>query len=116
MGPTSRFINGVFHFEGQGYDRPTLVDAATKYVVPADKRAQLVYIRGGNSADQLVYLLLTRNGKPLRYFPIGAKSSVHVSLAIVDDIFPESKIEVLVGAAVGSSGTLVLDVGLIEVD
>jgi hypothetical protein len=116
MGPTSRFINGVFRFEGSGYDKPSLVDASTSYVVPSDKRAQLVYIRGGNSADQLIYVLLTRNAKPLRYFPIGAKSSVHVSLAIVDDIFPESKIDVLVGAAVGTSGTLILDVGLIEVD
>ena len=116
MSPTARFINGVFRFEGKGYDKPSLLDVATGYAVPGDKRAQLAYLRAGNSADQLIYLVLMRNGKPLRYFPLGAKSSMHVSLAIIEDIFPESKLEVHVGAPVGVSGVAVLDIGLVEVD
>jgi hypothetical protein len=116
MSPTARFINGVFRFEGKGYDKPSLLDVSTGYLVPGDKRAQLIYLRAGNSADQLIYLVLTRNGKPLRYFPLGAKSSVHVSLAIVEDIFPESQLEVHVGAPGGASGVVVLDLGLVEVD
>jgi assimilatory nitrate reductase catalytic subunit len=60
--------------------------------------------------------VLTRDGKPLRYFPIGAKASVHVPLAVVEDIFPESKLEVLVAAPEGVTGTVVVDFGLLESD
>jgi hypothetical protein len=116
MNSTPRFIHGVFAFEGKGLDAPQTLGASTEYNVPPDKRAQLIYMRGGNSADELIYLVLTRNGKPMRYFPIGAKSSVHVPLAVVEDIFPESKLGVLLAAPKGASGTVVIDVGLLEVD
>ena len=116
MSPKPRFINGVFAFAGQGLDKPGPLDPTTNYTVASDKRAQLIYLRAGNSCAELIYLVVLRNGKPLRYFPIGAKDSVHVSLAVVEDIFPESKLEVQLAAPVGSSGTLVLDLGLLEVD
>jgi hypothetical protein len=58
---------------------------------------------------------LLRDGKPMRYFPIGAKCGVHVPLAVVEDLFPETKLEVLLAAPVGASGYLVLDIGLLEV-
>jgi hypothetical protein len=116
MNSTPRFIHGVFSFEGKGLDAPQSLGAATSYTVPAAKRAQLIYMRGGNSADELVYLVLTRDGKPMRYFPIGAKSSVHIPLAVVEDIFPESKLGVLLAAPKGATGTVVIDVGLLEVD
>jgi hypothetical protein len=116
MNQGHRFIHGVFSFEGKGLDAPyPLADAAT-YVVPGDKRAQLVYMRGGNSAGEMIYLVLTRDGKPMRYFPIGAKGSVHVPLAVVEDIFPESKLGVLVAAPRGTAGTVVLDLGILESD
>jgi hypothetical protein len=115
MSPTARFINGVFTYEGKGLDEPVMLAKAT-YTVPADKRAQLVYFRAGNSEGELVYLALTRNGKIMRYFPVGARACEHVPLAVVEDIFPESKIDVLVGAPKGLAGTIVLDIGLIEVD
>jgi hypothetical protein len=113
---TPRFIHGVFAFEGRGLDTPETLGAGTTYVVPRDKRAQLIYMRAGNSAEELIYLVLTRDGKPMRYFPIGAKSSVHVPLAVVEDIFPESKLGVLLAAPRGTTGTVVIDVGLLEVD
>jgi hypothetical protein len=116
MNPTPRFIQGVFSFKGSGLAAPYPLDDKARYVVPPDKRAQLIYMRGGNSADALVSLVLTRDGKPLRYFPIGAKSSVHVPLAVVEDIFPESKLEVLVAAPEGAQGTVVIDFGLLESD
>src|SRR5258708_39912268 len=116
MTPTPRFIHGVFPFEGTGFDSPSDLGADARYSVPADKRAQLIYMRGGNSADELVYLVLTRNGKALRYFPIGAKASVHVPLAIVEDVFPESKLGILVAAPKGTSGVVVIDLGILEVD
>ena len=58
---------------------------------------------------------LMRDGKLIRYFPIGAKCSEHVPLAVVEDLFPETKLDVLMAAPVGTSGHLVLDIGLLEV-
>ena len=37
----------------------------------------------------------------MRYFPIGAKSCEHVALVVTEDIFPETKLEVLLGRAGG---------------
>jgi hypothetical protein len=111
-----RFIQGIFAFIGKGIDAPRPLHDAARYIVPSDKRAQLIYMRGGNTASELVLLVLTRDGKPLRYFPIGAKSSIHVPLAVVEDIFPESRLELLISAADGVTGTVIVDVGLLESD
>jgi hypothetical protein len=116
MTPTPRFISGVFSFEGRGLDTTATLGPAASYRVPADKRAQLIYFRCGNSASELVYVTLMRDGKTMRYFPIGAKASEHVSLAVVEDIFPESQLEVWFGAPKGTVGALVLDIGLFEID
>ena len=75
MDATPRFLNGVFDFEGRGLGRPAELDPALSYTVPSDKRTQLIYLRAGNSLDELVYLVLTKNGAPMRYFPIGAKAA-----------------------------------------
>ena len=56
-----------------------------------------------------------KDGKVFRIFPIGAKASVHVPLAVVEDLFPESKVEVFVAAPEGVGGHVVLDIGLIEI-
>ena len=77
---------------------------------------QPIYLRGGNSTDDLVCLILMRDGKPMRYFPLGSKSSVHVSLAVVEDIFPDSLLEILVAAPKGVAGTVIIDFGLYELD
>jgi hypothetical protein len=116
MNSTSRFIQGIYSFTGRGLSSlGPLHDSAT-FTVAADKRAQLIYMRGGNSSDALICLVLARDGKPMRYFPVGAKASVHVPLAVVEDIFPETKIEVLIGAPEGISGTVVIDFGILEAD
>ena len=112
---TPKFISGVFPFTGAGYDKTALLDSGLTYTVPADKRSQLIFFRVGNSSAEMIYLVLTKDGKPMRLFPIGAKSSEHVSLAVVEDLLPESKLDVLVGAPQGVSGTVVLDIGLVEV-
>jgi hypothetical protein len=112
---TPRFLNGAFPFQGTGYTTPALLDPSLVYVVPADKRAQLIYLRGGNSSTELAYLTLMQDGKTARMFPIGAKSSIHVPLAVVEDLQPDTKIEVFFGAAPGVSGTLILDLGIIEI-
>ena len=112
---TPRFLQGAFPFTGVGFDKPAPLDASLLYVVPADKRAQLIYFRGGNSTAELAYVTLMQDGKPARTFSIGAKSGVHVPLAVVEDLQPDTRIEVFFGAAEGVSGTLVLDIGIVEI-
>ena len=112
---TPRFIQGLFRFKGKGLDRPSASEPAVSYTVPYDKRAQLLYFRAGNSTDEMVYAVLHRDGKPMRYFPVGAKGAIHVSLRVVEDLNPDTKIEVLVGAPENVSGVLLLDLGLVEI-
>ena len=109
------FIQGVFEFEGHGLNKPVAFSSPAVYKVPPDKRAQTVYFRGGNASAEMIYLVLTRNGQAMRYFPIGAKGSIHVALAVLEDISPGSAIEVLVGAPQGMKSLVVLDVGFMEV-
>ena len=112
---TPRFLQGAFSFTGTGYTKPTLLDPALVYVVPADKRAQLIYLRAGNSSAELAYVALVQDGKPARLFAVGAKGGTHVPLAVVEDLQPDTRIEVHFAAAEGVSGTMMLDVGIIEV-
>jgi hypothetical protein len=108
------FLQGVYEFEGHGLHMPGPLSSPLSYKVPFDKRSQLVYFRAGNSSVEIMYVVLTRDGKPMRYFPIGAKSAIHVPLAVVEDLHPESSLEVLVAAPEGASGTVVIDIGLME--
>ena len=110
-----RILTGAFAFEGAGLGTPRPLDAALSYAVPADKRAQLIYLRAGNSSSEMVCLVLTRDGTPMRLFPIGAKGAVHVPLAVVEDLFPETRLELRLAAPEGCSGTVVIDMGLMEV-
>ncbi|WP_433936709.1 molybdopterin oxidoreductase [Sorangium cellulosum] len=112
---TPRFIQGVYAFEGQGLERPVPLRPAIGYTVPQDRRAQLIYLRAGNSSAELIYLLLTRDGHPMRYFPLGAKAAIHVPLVIVEDIPPESVLELSVGAPEGVRGLATIDIGLAEI-
>jgi hypothetical protein len=115
METTPKFLQGVYSFEGSGLNKPALLDRDLVYWVPRDRRAQLIYFRAGNSFAELICLSLIRDGKPMRLFPIGAKSDSHVSLAVVEDLLPETKIEVFIAAPAGTAGTVVLDIGLIEI-
>ncbi|MEV4131937.1 molybdopterin oxidoreductase [Dactylosporangium sp. NPDC049742] len=115
MRSTPRFLQGVYAFVGKGIDAPVAVDAALSYTVPVGVVTQTVYFRGGNTTDELVYVVLTRDGTPMRYFPIGAKSDVHVPLRVVEDLDAGTVVELLVGAPEGVSGAIVVDLGLVEV-
>ncbi|WP_437737709.1 molybdopterin oxidoreductase [Sorangium sp. So ce1335] len=110
-----RFIQGVYAFEGQGLEQPVPLRPAIGYTVPRDRRAQLIYLRAGNSTGELVYLLLRRDGQPMRYFPIGARAAIHVPLVIIEDIPPESVLELSVGAPEGVRGLATIDIGLAEI-
>ena len=109
------FLQGVFSYRGQGLEAPKAFDPPVLYQVPPDRRAQTVYFRAGNAAAEMICLVLTRNGRRMRYFPVGAKSGLHVPLAVVENLEPESRIEVLVAAPEGLASAVVIDVGFMEI-
>jgi hypothetical protein len=108
------FLQGVYPFEGRGLNSLQPFSPPITYKVPFDKRSQFIYFRGGNSSAEMVYVVMTTNGKPARYFPVGAKSSTHVPLAVVEDLEPGTEINLLFAAPEGEKGTLIIDVGLME--
>jgi hypothetical protein len=109
------FIQGLFSIEGSGLEKPISFEPPLVYVVPPDKRAQAIYFRAGNAAPEMIYLVITRNSQPMRYFPIGAKGAVHVPLAVVEDISPGSVVEVLAAAPAGMVCSVLLDIGFLEI-
>ena len=112
---TPRFLQGTYAIEGKGLDKPDLLDSALTYTVPAGHVAQTVYFRGGNSSDELVTIVLLRDGTPMRYFPIGAKASTHVPLRVVEDLLGDTTLEVHLAAPEGTTGSVVVDLGMVEV-
>lgn len=110
---TPRILTGMHEFTGSGYATP--VPLGVSYQVPADRRAQMVYFRAGNSTAEMVAVILMRDGASMRSFPIGAKAAVHVPLAVIEDLPPDTRLEMVVAAPAGTSGTLALDVGLVEI-
>lgn len=107
-------LQGIFPFEGKGLAHPLALGEPTTYVVPAGRRAQLVYFRAGNNCDEVICATLLRNGVPMRLFPVGARADTHVSLAVIEDLLPQTRLEVALSAPRGASGELILDIGLVE--
>ena len=114
-GSTPVFLQGPFAFEGKGLDEPLPIDDSLRYVVPAGATAQPVYFRGGNSTEDMIAVILFRDGKPMRYFPIAAKGATHVALRVVEDLLPDSVLELFVAAPAGCSGTVVVDLGMVQI-
>jgi hypothetical protein len=112
---TPRFLQGVFVFEGKGLDQPAPIDGLPGHLVPDGVVAQAVYFRGGNSAAELICVVLVRDGRPMRYFPIAAKGDVHVPLRVVEDLDAGTSVELWLAAPVGVTGSVVVDLGLVEV-
>ena len=110
------FIQGLFAGKGHGLASPAGFDPPVTYNVPVDKRAQTIYFRAGNSGPEMIYLVLTNGGRPMRYFAVGAKGAIHVPLAVVEDISPGSKVEILLAAPEGLEFEVLLDVGFLEID
>jgi hypothetical protein len=82
--------------------------------VPAGAVAQPVYFRGGNSTKDMVSVVLFRDGTPMRYFLI-AKGATHVALRVVEDLLADTVLELMIAAPAGCSGTVVVDLGLVEI-
>jgi hypothetical protein len=114
-GSSPRFLQGAYEFDGSGYDKPAPLDDALRYVVPPGATTQPVYFRGGNSSKQMVTVILFRDGRPMRYFPIAARGATHVALRVVEDLLADTVLELYVAAPDGATGTVVVDLGLVEV-
>lgn len=110
-----KFLQGSYEFEGKGYDSPFLLAAALSYTVPPGSTTQPVYFRGGNSSAEMISLVLFRDGTPMRYFPVAAKGATHVSLRVVEDLLADTVLELFVAAPSGVSGTVFVDLGLVEI-
>jgi hypothetical protein len=59
----------------------------------------------------MIYGIVMRDGVAMRYFAVGARAGTHVPLAV----FPETKLEVFLGAPAGVTGYVVIDIGLVEI-
>jgi hypothetical protein len=114
-GSTPRFLQGFFTFDGKGFDDPFPLDESLRYLVPAGSITQPVYFRGGNSSDEMVTVVLMRDGTPMRYFPIAAKGAMHVSLRVIEDLLADTVLELYLAAPPGASGTVAVDLGLVEI-
>jgi assimilatory nitrate reductase catalytic subunit len=115
MHTKNRFLQGIYQFTGAGIDKPAPLDGELSYLVPDGSVAQALYFRGGNTSDELVAVVLMRDGVPMRYFPMGAKSDVHVPLRVVEDLEGGTAVELYIAAPEGMTGTVIIDVGLVEV-
>ena len=115
MKSTPRFLHGVYPITGEGLGKPGPLDPSLRYTVPPGASAQALYFRAGNSTPELVYVLLLRDGEPVRWFPIGARGDVHVPLRVVEDLDGGTVVELHAAAPVGVTGELVVDLGLVEV-
>jgi assimilatory nitrate reductase catalytic subunit len=108
------FLQGIFPFDGAGLEKPVPIHSQLSHYVPDGVINQTLYFRGGNSSAELITVVLTRDGVPMRYFPIGAKGDVHVPLRVVEDIDGGSLIELRLLADTGVSGAVVIDMGMVE--
>ncbi|MCW3100321.1 MAG: molybdopterin oxidoreductase [Chthonomonadaceae bacterium] len=108
------FFQGVFPFLGNGLMNPRLLNLELVYTVPSGCKVALMYFRGGNASDQMIYVSVVSNGVARRYFPIGPQDGTHVELVIKEDIPAGTKLELHLAAGAGVMGTVVVDVGFLE--
>ncbi len=93
---------------------PTPLDDALTYTVPEGRTAQLIYFRAGNHSEDLIYFSVMVDGVPVRYFPVGPKADVHVTLAILESVAAGKRLEICIAAPRGLAGAVVVDAGLLE--
>ena len=111
---TPMFLQGIFRFTGKGLENPFPLSEILEYEVPIRKRAQLIYFRAGNSAAEVIDILILRDDCVMRHFPVGGCDTIHIPLAVVEDLAPRTKIRVMIAALEGAEGSLILDIGFLE--
>lgn len=112
MAYTTVLLQTITAIEGEGLDSPKPLNLT--YTVPQGCTAGVQYVRAGSTVTGMTNITLLKNGKVIRYVPVAAGSAIHVPLAIVDDLRPGTDIEVV--AAAEGAGTLILDIGILEVN
>ena len=50
----------------------------------------MIYFRAGNSSDEMIYIIMMRDGVPMRYFAVGARAGMHVDR----DLYERSSVKV----------------------
>lgn len=109
------FLQGAYPFAGRGFFEPLLLHGDLRYTVPDMCTSEVVYFRAGNLSDDLVYVTLCVNDQAVRYFPIGPKGDCHVSLAIVESNPAGTEIEIRIAGSRGLTGSIVIDMGILEI-
>ena len=112
MAYTTVLLQKITEIEGKGLDSPE--DLNLTYTVPQGCTAGVQYVRAGSTAPGMANITLLQNGKVMRYVPVAAGSATHVPLAIVDELRPGTEVSIAVAAE--EPGTLILDVGILEVN
>ena len=76
----------------------------------------MVYFRAGNSAAEMITTRADARRRDDAPVPDRRQGLlVHIPLVVVEDLTPDTKLELLVAAPSGTSGTLALDMGLVEI-
>lgn len=112
MAYTTVLLQTITDFKGDGLGEPQPLEPS--YTVPQGCTAGVQYFRAGSTSEGLVNVTLLQNGGTMRYLPVAAGGAIHVPLSIVDELQPGTEISATVAAE--SPGTLVLDVGILEVN
>lgn len=112
MAYTTVLLQTISEIEGEGLHAPQPLNLS--YTVPQGCSAGVQYVRSGSTVTGMTNVTLLKNGKVMRYVPVAAGGVIHVPLAIVDDLQTGTEIEVV--AVAEGSGTLILDIGVLEVN
>ncbi|MBA4115870.1 MAG: molybdopterin oxidoreductase [Rubrobacter sp.] len=112
MAYTTVLLQTITEVEGEGLNSPTPLNLS--YTVPQGCTAGVQYVRAGSTVTGMLNITLLQNGKVMRYIPVAAGSATHVPLSIVDELQPGTEVSVAVAAE--GSGTLILDIGVLEVN
>jgi assimilatory nitrate reductase catalytic subunit len=90
-------------------------DPPVSCVVPEDRRALPVYFSARNASPELIYLVLTRGGRPRRYFPVGTRGAIYTPLAVREDIDAGTRVKIAVAAPEAEKASMLPDIGFMEI-
>ena len=110
MAYTTVLLQTITDIEGEGIDSPQ--DLNLYFTVSQGCTAGVQYVRAGNTSEGMINITVLKNGKVMRYVPVAARSSIHVPLAIVDELRAGTELSIV--AAAEESGKLILDIGILE--
>jgi len=105
-------LQTVTDTEGECVDSPQ--DLNLTHRVSQGCTAGVQYVRVGNTTEGMIDISVHEDGKRMRYVPVGAGGAIHEPLAIVDELQPGT--EIPTAAAAEESGTMILDVGILEIN